>query len=436
VALNLPTKSTTVKDRIKTDISTRLILSNPFIDGSWLKAFAESLGERMFDFYFTITQAIEEIFPDTTFLNLDRWGSFYNTTRMAALKSQGIIILQATQTGSFVFGRVVVAANGARFICTSGLIFKSKTVVQNTLAHVAGLATFTGTTDHHLNTGDSVIITGAADVAYNGTFTIVATANDVFTYLIPTGSPASTTGGTFTHFSATAPIQSIEQGKDQNLAPFELLTLETPLNGVSDDCGVDELGATGGADRESIESFRARLLDIIRNPVAHFNVSDITRVAKTVALVTRVFVKEATPADGQVTIYPMVDNENNPIPGSGTTTAVKNAILLIKPANTSDNDVIVTAPSSVSTAFIFTSSSLNPNTITMRAAIEENLKQFFSESVEVGVNVTEDSYRAAIFQTVDTENGDAMIAFALSAPSGNLVVTSAQIRTLGAVTYV
>ena len=436
MALNLPTSSKTVKDRIKTDIQTKLTLSNPFVKGSWLRAFAESLGERMYDFYYTVTQAIEQIFPDTTFDNLERWGSIYNISKIAASKSTGNVTFQGTSSPLTIpLGHKFVDDDGNVFSSTETKDTAANIVVQSTLTQTGGLATFVGTTDHNFNSGDTVTITGGVDTLYNVTKAITVTADDTFTYVVDPAAGASTTGGTFTNQSGFIAVTSDEEGFIQNLDQFVLLTLQTPISGIDDGVGVNEDGFSGGADREATEPFRARLLDIIRHPVAHFNVSDITRVAKAVSLVTRVFVKEATPAAGQVTIYPMVDNETNPIPGAGTITAVKSAVLAIKPANTSDSDVIVSAPAAVSTAFTFTAVSLNPNTSTMRASIEESLKQFFATSVEVGVNVSEDAYRSAIFSTVDTSTGDPMISFVLSAPTGDITIAATQIGTLGSVTY-
>ena len=434
MALNLPTNSKTVKDRIKTDIQVRLALSNPFKKGSWLRAFAESLGERMFDFYFTILQAIEEVFADTTIDNLDRIGSFYGISRLAASRSTGLVIINGTAAAVIPIGHKLVDANGNLFSLTAGGTLVSTTITQNTLAQSGGLATFTATADHFLVSGMSVTISGAADAEYNSTFVITVTANDVFTFAIDSGSAASTTGASTSTFGISLAVLSDDSDLDTNLDAFALLTLQTPITNANDSSGVDESGLSGGSDRETIEAFRARLLDIIRNPVAHFNVSDITRVAKAVNLVTRVFVSEATPAAGQVTIHPMVDNETNSIPGAATVTAVKNAVLAIKPANVSDADVIVTAPTAESTAFTF--SALSPSTVTMKTSIEANLAQFFAENVIVGTTVTEDSYRSAIFSTIDTTTGEPMVSFALSAPTGDQSASSSDhIRTLGAVAY-
>lgn len=136
---------------------------------------------------------------------------------------------------------------------------------------------------------------------------------------------------------------------------------------------------------------------------------------------------------GAVKIYFMRDNDLNPIPVGSEVVKVKDKILEITPANTADADVIVNAPVGVSVDFTF--SDLVPNTATMKTAIEANLRQFFDERTSVGVDVDEDAYRSAVFQTVDTETGEEVSTFALSSPSGDVAIASGEIGILGAVAF-
>ncbi len=137
---------------------------------------------------------------------------------------------------------------------------------------------------------------------------------------------------------------------------------------------------------------------------------------------------------GTVTIYFMRDNDDNSIPSASEVTTVKDKILEITPANTSELDVVVAAPTAVPVNFTFTA--LNPNTLTMQSAINANLQAFFDEDTEVGVDIDEDAYRSAIFNTVDTETGDEVKSFALSAPpAGDVTIGIGEIGTLGNVVF-
>ena len=137
---------------------------------------------------------------------------------------------------------------------------------------------------------------------------------------------------------------------------------------------------------------------------------------------------------GQVRTFFMRDNDTDPIPSASEVATVKAAIDAIVPANTSLTDNIVLAPTAVNVNFTFTN--LTPDTTTMRAAVEENLIQFFEEQTEVGIDVDEDAYRAAIKNTVDPNTGDVVQSFVLSSPIGDVSIGSGQIAVLGVVSYV
>jgi len=121
------------------------------------------------------------------------------------------------------------------------------------------------------------------------------------------------------------------------------------------------------------------------------------------------------------------------IPSGSEVAAVKSVLDAIRPANSDTADLIVLAPTGIPTSFVFTA--LSPNTASMKIAVENNLKELFDERTSVGVNVTEDTYKAAIFGTVDTTTGDVLTSFTLSAPTGDIVITAGEIGTLGAVSF-
>lgn len=136
---------------------------------------------------------------------------------------------------------------------------------------------------------------------------------------------------------------------------------------------------------------------------------------------------------GYVRIYFTRDNDPDPIPTAPEIEDVKDAVLLITPANTPDSFVDVLAPTPVSIAFTFTE--LAPDSPTMREAVVASLQQFFDESVSVGVDIDEDAYRSAIFNTVDTETGFSVESFDLSDPIGDIAITVGELPILGPVTF-
>jgi uncharacterized phage protein gp47/JayE len=135
---------------------------------------------------------------------------------------------------------------------------------------------------------------------------------------------------------------------------------------------------------------------------------------------------------GQVIILPLRDNDDPIIPTAAEINAIKDEILKIKPAHTSDRDVIVLAATPLVTNFTFTQ--LTPNTTDMRAAIIANLQALFAEQTAPGQDLTEDTYRSAIRITTDT-SGQAVQTFILSDPAGDISVNTTEIPTLGTVTF-
>jgi hypothetical protein len=124
----------------------------------------------------------------------------------------------------------------------------------------------------------------------------------------------------------------------------------------------------------------------------------------------------------------------NPIPSGSEVATVKTKIEEILPANTDeDNDLFVLAPTAVTTDFTF--SALAPNTSTMQAAVLANLQAFYAENTSVGVDIDQDAYRAAIFNTVDTVTGDVVITFDLSTPTADIAIASDEIGVLGNVVF-
>jgi len=433
--LEIPTTSKEVENRAKTDVQRELPESNPFLRNSWLSALIVSFANRIFDFYLQLTAAIKESFPDTaTGTFLERWAAIFGKQRLAATQSTGNVVATGTAGGIIPNGTVLTDTTSNYTTTSSGTIAASSISI-TTLVRSATTATATTASDHGLANNVPVTISGAVETEYNvSSAAITVTGLDTFEYQVA-GSPTTPATGTiladFT--SVNIPVQSVGFGADTNQDAGATLSLQSPIVNVDSDMVVDFGAIGGGTDQEDDVSLRGRTLERIQEPVAHFNVSDIVDKAKEVAGVTRVFVQEVTPAVGQVTIYFMRDLDANPIPTASEVTTTKDKILEIKPANTSDADVIVAAPTPVSTDFTF--SALSPNTSTMQTAITSSLASFFDESTDVGVNIDEDAYRSAIFNTVDTATGDTVLTFTLSTPATDVTISTGEIGVLGNVVY-
>jgi uncharacterized phage protein gp47/JayE len=144
-------------------------------------------------------------------------------------------------------------------------------------------------------------------------------------------------------------------------------------------------------------------------------------------------VQEAEPTAGQVTVYFVRDNEVDILPSAAEVQEVKDKLLEIKPAHTSDDDVIVSAPTGV--VIDFTISNLLPATTTMQEAITANLTQLFAEGTDVGVDLLQIAYTSVIYQTVDTTTGDTVASFTVNNPIGDVTIASNELPILGTVSF-
>lgn len=135
---------------------------------------------------------------------------------------------------------------------------------------------------------------------------------------------------------------------------------------------------------------------------------------------------------GQVVIYFLRDNDANIIPSVDELQEVKDAILVIKPANTDDANVFVKAP--IPKPIDFTFSSLDPNTQGIRDSIVINLTDLF-QSISLGETITEIAYNTAIQNSFDAANATGVDEFILSSPVGSLTALFNEILTINSITF-
>lgn len=437
--LNTPSSADEVIDRSVNDVflSLQEFGAKPSLKNSWLNALIVAYSNRVFDFYFALDQAALEALPDTAIDNLDRWGAIYKVTRTAGTVTSGLAAAAGAVGGTVLDGTVLNSGDGFEYVVDG-----DTDVVLVTIATGVTI-TRTGTTatlnsdgiGNLLSDNIKVTVTGADQSEYNVTqaeIEVIGTSDITFEV---SGAPATPATGTISvSFNvALMDVESTAFNQDTNRDGLASLQFESPIAEVEETVGVTFDGLNGAASLEAQESYRARILDRIQNPVAHFNAADIIFNAKKVAGVTRVFVFEITPSVGQVTVYFMRDEDDTtPIPDGSEVLQLKTALDLIRPANTAPEDLIVLAPTATPINFEFTS--ITPNTSSMKNAVKANLSQFFKESTSVGENVPSDAYRSIIFNSVDTTNGDTVQSFDLVVPVGDVLIDEGEIATLGDVT--
>jgi uncharacterized phage protein gp47/JayE len=421
MALDLPTTAKQVSQKAKVDVKRELAQSDPFVARSYLGAIISGISNRVFEFYAALVAVELESNPFTAVTNLVRWASVWGVTRLVGQTASGSIWVDASQTGvgsNVPLGTAMISSDGLDFSTQSAATLAIGSIaVSGQISHVGGVATVTVGSAHGLASNALVTITGATQAGYNLVDAVITvTGLLTFTYVVNVATVTPSTGTPLVGYSgATIPVNASDSGDASNLSADATLSFVTPIASVETSGLVTFGEVIDGLDIETDDALRSRLLDLIQNPVTPFNAANITAEAREISGVTRVFVEEKTPAIGQVTVYFMRDEDDTSIPTSPQVTEVKDQILLIKPADISDTDVIVTAPVAQTTNFVF--SSITPDTTTMREAITANLTDYFKETPDVSVAVVEDAYRSVIFNTIDPATGLRITAFTLAGPT-------------------
>ncbi len=435
MAIEVPENATEIDQRMKVDVKRELDGANPFLKNSWIGALITAKANRIFDFYYALRMAQLEAIPSTAVLSLEDWAAIFKITRNPATPASGNLALTGAVGGTVISGATTwVSTTGQKYVTTAGGVIALQSLSVTSIIEAGGVATLTTVSDHNLASNVLITVTGADQSEYNLTGVVcTVTGAKTLTYAV-SGSPIDATGTILLGFtSVSVPVQSEDYGESENQLFDATLTLQSPIVDVDDDASADYGALGNGTDQELNSGIKARLTYRIQNPIAHFNVAEITSVALAITGVTRVFVQEITPDIGEVTVYFMRDNDADPIPDSSEVAEVKAVIDGIKPANTDTLDVHVYAPVPKTTNFVF--SSITPDTTTMRAAIENSLMEFYAQRTEVATNIVEEAYNAAIFNTYDLAAGAELESFTLTSPAADITVAAGEIGKLGNVTF-
>lgn len=412
---------------------------DPNIRNSFVGAIADSMSVGFDENNDKIKEVLKQLFPQTaTDEYLDLWCGFFGITRKPAVKSEGYVVFTGVAGTTVPAGTLLKKIDDTQYALQTPTTISTNSI-NCTITRVGTKATVTTSNNHNLATGLSVVIQGANQTEYNKTTSIIVTAENQFTYEV-SGSPTTPATGTIT---ATATfgngfVYCDLAGVVGNSLGGSQLSLVSPILDVNDICYLPYNGLYYGEDLEDDENLRTRLLQRTSSFVAPFTESGIqVFLREKISGITRVWVQSATPSAGYVSIYFTRDNDANNIPNSIQVAQAKAAIIDydngIKPPNMSDSYVLVNAPTAVPIAITF--SVLSPNTIIMKNAILSTLTDFFkSDAVAVGKNLTLDELKAVIFNIVDEEGNSP--TFTLSAPTGTTSISSSQLATLGAITYV
>ncbi|EGJ49058.1 baseplate J/gp47 family protein [Desulfocurvibacter africanus] len=219
-------------------------------------------------------------------------------------------------------------------------------------------------------------------------------------------------------------VQAQALGTAGNAAQGVKFSLVSPVAGVQSQATVAAGGLTGGADSESDNALRARLLARLRRTPQGGAEHDYEAWALAVPGVTRCWVSPREMGAGTVSVRIMMDEAYlDGIPQPADLQAVQDYIESLRPVTA---DVYVLAPSPLP---VDISVRVVPDTPQVRAAVQTELADLFRREGVPGGEILLSHIREAISLAVGERD------HVLLAPASHITPGPGELATLGAITW-
>ena len=223
--------------------------------------------------------------------------------------------------------------------------------------------------------------------------------------------------------SYTVPVQCLETGTIGNREEGQTYTLVSPVTGVDAEAVGSEMA--GGAEAESDESLRERLLYRLRNPPRGGTATDYVAWAKEVPGVTRAWCFPKEQGVGTVVVRFATDGlTETGIPTEGMVQIVADYIAQAAPVTAATT---VLAP--VVKPIAFQIKNLTPNTEAVRAQIVAELKSLFLREASPGGVVLITHIQQAISSAAGEED------YVLVYPTENVAAENYELPVVGDIGY-
>ena len=420
----------------QTDASKKI---DPTIRNSFIRGLVQALALGIFENNKNIQKAITEVF-----LGGDLWrefnGSLLNVNRQDASGGTGNIVITGTAGTLIPLGTLITNSSGTQYASNADVTITAQTINIASIVRIGGQVIVTTVDNHNLANNVLVSINGAVETDYNVVNQeISVTGLKTFTFDIAT-TPVTPATGTLTldFTNGIANVTSTTLGVNTNIGSVVELTLVNPITFVDTAVFTTFYGISGGLDVESDENYGIRVREKYQSYFAQsFSKIGIPIFLKeAVSGITRVWVKDAFPSAGFVTIYFVRDFDENILPDAIQVQKAKDAIINgtdsldpIKPSNTPDDYVIIQAPDPVVVNYNFTS--LTPNTEDMKTAITNNLIDFFRNNTVFETSISRAEQNNIILSTTDSQGNTPSPSIALT----DVIVGVGQIPILGTVSF-
>lgn len=216
-------------------------------------------------------------------------------------------------------------------------------------------------------------------------------------------------------------ITAVEDGAAGNRTAGQTLSLVSPIAGVQPSATASEL--SGGADEETDDALRSRLISRIQSPPQGGSASDYVTWALKVSGVTRAWCYPLERGLGSVVVRFMRDDDSDPIPGATAVAAVQSYLDELRPATAA---LTVLAPVAAPLNFTL---SVTPSTSKVKAAVEAELADLILREAEPGGAIPISHVRAAISAAAGEAD------YLLASPTADVSAATGKIITMGVVTW-
>ncbi len=265
---------------------------DPTVFGSFTVPYNTSAAALAYSVQQTVVDLSVQLFPQTAEGEfLDRWAEYENLERLAAASASGSISIEGTLATVIPTLSVFQGTNGQSYESQSVATVSDISQTIASLDRLGSTVTATMADDHQLASGISVIISGAVETEYNGTFVVTVTARDMFTYEIGT-TPSTPATGTISYIATFAPVelQALNTGQLTNTDAGAVFTPDPVIAGLATTGFAQFDGMSGGTETETDTALRERVI-LSRSIVEGvFTVDQVKLAALSIAGNTRIFV--------------------------------------------------------------------------------------------------------------------------------------------------
>ena len=219
-------------------------------------------------------------------------------------------------------------------------------------------------------------------------------------------------------------IRATAAGEIGNSVVGTSLRAATSLPGFSSTAIVAAGGLVGGLDAESDEALRERVLEIWRTPASGGTEADWIRWTRLYPGVTRAWCVPRVLGPTTVGVLFVLDDASyGPIPNAGDVALVRAHLEQFRPLNA---ELYVYAPLPRD---LNVSVRLTPDTVAVRNAVEENLKDLLRREAEPGGILLVSHVREAISLATGEEDSQ------VYAPTSDVQTAGGELLVFGTVTY-